>query len=304
MAHTPAVEAPRVGFVAPASAAEVAELEAAGAASLWVGGHVASVNPSPEPLVWLARLIEQTASAAVGTATLALPLYPPGLLAKQLADLDRASGGRITVGAGVGGEYPSDFDACEVPLAERGARADEMIPLLRRFWTAEPVTHDGPHHSFRDVRIHPAPARPGGPPVVVTGRRGPAIRRAARLGDGWMPYLYSPERYARAARDIHDEAGRAGRDLAGFGWYAYVFTSVADSTAEARKHMLEFLGGTFRQDAEAILDRVAAAGTPDEVAERLEAFAGAGAGHLILCPCGPDPHATALRLLKDVVPQL
>ncbi|WP_436775272.1 LLM class flavin-dependent oxidoreductase [Yinghuangia sp. YIM S09857] len=292
----------RVGFVAPEAAGEVAELVAAGAGSLWVGGHVASVNPSPEPLVWLARLIEQTAGVAVGTATLALPLYPPGLLAKQLADLDRASGGRITVGVGVGGEYPADFAACEVPLAERGARADEMIPLLRRFWTAAPVTHDGPHHRFRDVRIHPAPARTGGPPLVVTGRRAPAIRRAARLGDGWMPYLYSPERYARAARDIHDEARKVGRDLAGFGWYAYVFTSVADTTGEARKHMLDFLGGTFRQDAEAILDRVAAAGTPDEVAARLRAFAAAGAEHLILCPCGPDPHATALRLLEDVVP--
>lgn len=295
---------PSVGFTAPATARDAAELEDAGAASLWVGGHVASTNPSPEPLVWLARLVEQTSTVGVGTATLALPLYPPGLLAKQLADLDRASGGRITVGAGVGGEYASDFEACEVPIAERGARADEVIPLLRRFWTGEPVTHEGRHHRFRDVRIHPAPDRAGGPPLVVTGRQAPAIRRAARLGDGWMPYLYSPERYARSYREVHEEAARSGRDLTGFGWYAYVFTCVDDSAEKARAQMADFFSGTFRQDTSAFLDRVAAVGTPDEVAERLGAFAEAGAEHLILCPCGPDPQQTALRLLQDVAPHI
>src|SRR5882672_7974224 len=114
-----------VGFVAPEDGETVRALEDAGATSFWVGGHVASVNPSPEPMIWLARLAEQTRSATIGTATLLLPLYPPALLAKQLADLDRASGGRVVLGVGVGGEYQSDFAAVEVPVEERGSRADE-----------------------------------------------------------------------------------------------------------------------------------------------------------------------------------
>src|SRR6267378_1651047 len=104
------------GFVAPDDAAAARALEDAGAASLWVGGHVASANPSPEPLMWLARLAEQTRSAMIGTATLLLPIYPPALVAKQIADLDRASGGRVVLGVGVGGEYQSDFAAVEVPV--------------------------------------------------------------------------------------------------------------------------------------------------------------------------------------------
>jgi len=125
-----------VGFVAPSTPGDVRRLEAAGAASLWVGGHIASPNPAPEPMAWLARLVEQSRSAILGTATLLLPLYPPALVAKQIADLDRASGGRLVLGVGVGGEYASDFEAAGVPMPERGARADEAIPLLRSFWAS------------------------------------------------------------------------------------------------------------------------------------------------------------------------
>src|SRR5436190_1976369 len=90
-------------------------------------------------------------------------------------------------------------DAAELEaLGVRGSRTDESIPLLRQFWTAEPVTHSGRHHRYTDVRIHPAPAQAGGPPIIVTGRQPVAMRRAAALGDGWMPYLYSPARYSRS----------------------------------------------------------------------------------------------------------
>ncbi len=294
---------PLVGFSAPATTAAVRELEALGVDSLWVGGHVASRNPTPEAMVWLARLVEQSERAVVGTATLLLPLYPPALAAKQLADLDRAAKGRLVVGVGVGGEYASDFDACEVPIAERGTRTDEAIELLRRFWTAEPVTHHGRHHRYDAVRIHPAPTRPGGPPIVVTGRKPVAMRRAARMGDGWMPYLYSPERYARSVTTIRHEAERIGRDLTGFGWYAYVFVAVDDDRAVARRQAVDFLGGTYADDFDAMLDRVACAGTVEQVTERLQAFVDAGADHLVLVPCG-RPEETARRLLLDVTPNL
>ncbi|KPM54118.1 LLM class F420-dependent oxidoreductase [Frankia sp. CcI49] len=293
----------RMGFLAPTSREEVAELEALGAHSLWVGGHVASLNPTREPLVWLARLVEQTRTVRIGTATLILPLYPPGLLAKQLADLDEASAGRLTVGVGVGGEYPSDFDACGVPREERGSRANEAIGLLRAFWTAEPVTHAGRHHRHDQVRIHPAPAQPGGPPIVVTGRRDPAMRRAAQLGDGWMPYLYSPERYAASVAEIRAQAERAGRDLRDFGWYAYVFVSLDDDEAQARAEAEQFLGGTYRGDFSAMLQRVACVGTAEQVTARLRAFVDAGAEHLVLVPCARAPQ-TRRRLLAEVLPAL
>ena len=295
---------PAVGVVAPADAAAVQALEKAGAASLWVGGHIASANPSPEPLMWLARLAEQTHSATIGTATLLLPLYPPALVAKQVADLDRASGGRVALGIGVGGDYPSDFAAVEVPMTERGSRADEAIGLLREFWTAEPVSHQGRHFRIDGVRVHPAPHRPGGPPIYVSGRQVPAMRRAARAGDGWMPYLYSPRRYAESAARIQAMASDLDRDLDDFEWLAYVMVAMDDDGTAARRGAMQFFGRTYRQDFDEILDHVAVAGTPDDVGARLAEYVAAGARHLILCPIHGDPLRAAERMLTEVVPGL
>jgi len=79
-----------------------------------------------------------------------------------------------------------------------------MIPLLRRLWTATEISHDGPYYPMQDVKIHPGPTQPGGPPIIVAGRKGPAMRRAARMGDGWFPYLYSPRRYAERVTAIKE----------------------------------------------------------------------------------------------------
>src|ERR1700691_2011857 len=111
---------------------DIQSLEALQYETLWVGGHVASRNPSPEVLMQLARLAALTTRVRLGTSALLLPLYPPAIVAKQNADLDVVSAGRLTLGIGVGGEYPQEFEACEVPIGQRGARTDETIPLLRR----------------------------------------------------------------------------------------------------------------------------------------------------------------------------
>jgi alkanesulfonate monooxygenase SsuD/methylene tetrahydromethanopterin reductase-like flavin-dependent oxidoreductase (luciferase family) len=280
----------RVGMVAPQRREGVRALEELGVDSLWVGGHLASPNPSPEPLVWLARLAEQSERAAIGTATLVLPWYPPPVAAKQLADIDRASHGRLVVGVGGGGEYPDDFAAAGVPIGERGPRLDESIVLLRRFWAAEPVDHSGPHFRYAQLRIHPPPARPGGPPIVVTGRRRAAMRRAATLGDGWMPYLYSAERYERSAAAIRELAAEFGRSLDAFLWMAYVMVSVDSNRDAARERAARFLGTTYSQDFEQFIDRVAVTGTLEEVVDGLTAFVRAGARHLVLLPCQDPAH--------------
>lgn len=296
--------APAIGLVAPGDRGAVRQLESMGVGSLWVGGHVASTNPTPEALVWAARLIEQTSTAIVGTATLLLPLFPPAILAKQLADLDRAADGRLAIGIGVGGEYPSDFAAAEVPIAERGPRTDEAMDLLRSFWSAEPVTHHGAHHHFDAVRIHPAPAQTSGPPLVVTGRRPVAMRRAADRGDGWMPYLYSPERYLRSVTTIRERAASTGRGLGDFLWSVYVFVALDDDVDRARANALAFFGGTYRADYDDFLDRVACVGDTDTVTERLQAFCDAGARHLVLVPIGDDPMTIDERLLGEIAPRL
>ena len=245
-----------------------------------------------------------TERVRIGTSILLLPLYPPAIVAKQIADLDRASGGRVTLGVGIGGEYPGEFRATQIPIKERGRRANEAIPLLRRLWAAEEVSHDGPFYAMSNVKIHPAPLQPGGPPIVVAGRQEVAMRRAALLGDGWMPYLYSPRRYAASVATIEAAAAEAQRDLSGFEYFAFVFINVNPDGDRALDEAAEFLGGTYNQDFRQMVDRVAVAGTVEGVISKLVAFHDAGARHFIFTIATNTGSREVMidRVLGDVMP--
>jgi len=293
------------GFSITVDRERVREMLALPIDSMWVGGHVASPTGVQETMVGLARLVELTDRILIGSSILLLPLYPPAIVAKQVAELDRASGGRLVLGVGIGGEYPMEFDACQVPRNERGARTNEAMPLLRRLWSGEEVTHEGRFYPMHNVRILPAPHQDGGPPLIVAGRQPAAMRRAARLGDGWMPYLYSPRRYAESVVTIRAEAAALGRDLSGFHWTAFLFTAIGGDTDRALDTAAEFLGATYRQNFRDMVDRVACAGDPDRVAQRLQQFIDAGARHLILTIADRgDPIGAAQRVLTEVVPRL
>ncbi|MGO8862879.1 MAG: LLM class flavin-dependent oxidoreductase [Acidimicrobiales bacterium] len=296
-----------IGFVSGADLKRVSRMEDLPIDSLWTGGHVASRNPSTEAMMSLARLSAVTERVKLGTSILLLPLYPPAIVAKQIADLDRDTGGRLILGVGVGGEYPSEFRACQVPMNERGRRTDEAIGLLRRLWSANEISHKGAFYSMEGVKVHPAPVQPGGPPIVVAGRKEPAMKRAALLGDGWMPYLYSARRYAASAETIRQVAAEAGRDLSGFGWYLFVFANVDTDGDRARDGAARTMGGNYQQDFKEMVDSVAVAGTPGEVIRKLQAFVDAGVRHFIFMPSpgpGGDPDPIVQRLLNDVVPSL
>jgi probable F420-dependent oxidoreductase len=294
----------QIGFMAGGgSRAAIERLESEPIDSLWTGGHIASRNAGPEAMVNLIRLAALTDRVRVGTSILLLPLYPPAIVAKQLADIDRMTDGRVTLGVGIGGEYAQEFRACQIPVAERGKRTDEAIPLIRSLWSGQEISHTGTFYSMDDVKIHPAPIQPGGPPIAVAGRKLPAMRRAARLGDGWMPYLYSAERYADSVQTITALAAEAGRDLQRFEWFAFLFVNVNPDRDTARQEAATFLGGNYNQDFEAMLNRVAVAGTPDEATRKVQAFVDAGARHLILTPATrQDAEPIRRRLLEDVLP--
>jgi len=293
------------GFVTSATRQEVAALEALPIDSLWIGGHVSVPNGSPEAMAQLARLSALAERVRVGSAILLLPLYAPAIVAKQIADLDRATGGRVTLGIGVGGEYEEEFRACQVPMGERGKRTDEAIALIRRLWSAEEISHPGPFYPMDKVRIHPAPAQAGGPPIIVAGRKPPAMRRAARLGDGWMPYLYSPRAYAESVQQITAVAAEEGRDLTGFEWMVCLFTNVGDDTDASREELAGYLGGTYSQDFRAFVDRVAVAGRPEEVAARVQQYVDAGARHIIFLPSAREDRVSlSRRIAEEVVPRV
>ena len=172
-------------------------------------------------------------------------------------------------------------------------------------WTGEVVAHAGTYYSLDDVRLDPAPMQPGGPPIIVAGRREPAMRRAAWFGDGWMPYLYSPRRYAESKQVILDAAAAIGRDLEQFRWCVYLHTAVDGAGDRARRFAAERLSATYGGDFAQMVDRVAATGTPDMVAEQLNEFVQAGVRHFVFVMLARDRWVdAATELLDTVVSQL
>ena len=137
-----------------------------------------------------------------------LPLRHPVLVARQLADVERFAPGRLTLGVGIGGEDRHEIEICGVDPATRGARMDECLSVLRELLTGQPVTFHGTFFDLDEaVIVPPAP----GIPLIVGGRSDAAIRRAGRLGDGWLGIWNSPRRFAAAVELAAAEAARAGR---------------------------------------------------------------------------------------------
>jgi probable F420-dependent oxidoreductase len=208
--------------------------EAAGAESLWVSDHLLMVDRDSrdypysgdgrpgwnvdadyfEAFVCCAMMAAVTVRCRVGTAILVLPQRNVLEVAKVAASLDQLSGGRLLLGLGAGW-YRFEFEALGYSYERRGARFDEMIDVLRSCWTTRPDAFDGREVTIPPgVVLNPAPAQPHGPPLLIGGMTGPALRRAAMRGDGWMALAF-----ARTwdADDLRQHLGRlAGlRDEAG-----------------------------------------------------------------------------------------
>jgi probable F420-dependent oxidoreductase len=296
----------RFGFVLQQPRrAEVEALEALPIDSIWCGGHIA-FHGAPEAMMQLGRLAAFTERVRIGTSILLLPLYQPAVIAKQVADLDVYTGGRVALGIGVGGESPEEFRACGIPLAERGARTNEAMAVLRALWTGEEVTQSGRFYPMERVRILPQPKQIGGPPIIVAGRQEAAMRRAALLGDGWMPYLYSPRRYAESVKRIGAFAAEAGRSLDGFEWTHFLNTHVDDDPEAAKATAAGALGGVYNQDFSQMIEKVAAVGNAEQVARRAQEFVDAGARHVIFAIGHrlEDRIGMARKIAAEVMPRI
>jgi probable F420-dependent oxidoreductase len=167
--------------------------------------------PIPDPLVWLAWVAARTSRIRLCTGILILPQRTPVILAKEVATLDVLSGGRVTLGVGVGW-LREEFEILGVPFAERAARTDEAIQALRALWTQDEAEFHGRHIDFAGAKSHPRPAQAGGVPIVVGGHSPPAARRAGRLGDGFFPARGDLETLKSLLAEMRRAAEEAGRD--------------------------------------------------------------------------------------------
>jgi probable F420-dependent oxidoreductase len=184
--------------------------EALGYSSLWTSDHILVPKNLPEPFgnllesfTTLSYLAARTEHIRLGTGILVLPQRNPLLVAKQAATIHHLSGGRLTLGVAVGW-MEQEFGYLRTDFRSRGRLADEYIPALRELFESEAPDFHGEDVSYRDALFSPRPNVPI--PIVVGGNGGGALKRAAKLGDGWYGLRLSPES-ARAAIVTIDEHG-------------------------------------------------------------------------------------------------
>jgi probable F420-dependent oxidoreductase len=281
---------------------EAREAERLGFDLVAAGEHVFFHGPVSNAFVTLAAAAAVTERIRLLSALTILPLYPMALAAKMTATLDRISHGRFELGIGVGGEYPPEFEASGVPVAGRGARTDEALEVLARLLSGEKVTAQGQFGSLQDLRLDPPPVQRPRPPLWVGGRTTPAMRRAGRYADVWMPYMVSPESFARSlarARAFAAEAQRPPGSLAGA---LFIWGCVDPDPGRARREAVAGVSRLYSQDFGPLADRYLLHGDPDLVVARLAEFRAAGADTVIFgAACPPERRADVTALFAEAV---
>jgi probable F420-dependent oxidoreductase len=226
-------------------------LEEAGFDSLWVSDHIVlptsidsrypfaedgratwpTDSPYIDALVALALAGAATERATLGTAVLVLPLRQPVVFAKQAASIDVASGGRLRLGVGAGW-LQEEFDALDVPFADRGPRLEEWIAIARDCWTGRPAAHASERYTLpAGVLCLPPPTSTI--PLLMGGHSRAALARAGRIADGWLAQQslleLAPDELAAGVASMRESATAAGRDPSGF----ELVLRIVDSTGEA-----------------------------------------------------------------------
>ncbi|MDY7106198.1 MAG: LLM class F420-dependent oxidoreductase [Actinomycetota bacterium] len=202
-----------------------------------VMGHPTEQRPAPrypsnmpilEAFATLAFAAAVTSRVTLSTEVLVLPQRQPVLVAKQVSTIDTLSGGRMRLGVGVGWQE-AEYEALGEDFSNRGRRMDESIELLRACWGDERIDASGDRFSADAIAMEPKPPQAGRLPIWVGGAAPAALRRAGRLGDGWMAVTGDDERLGRSITTVRDHAAEAGRDPDALGFQAMLAPPPTDA---------------------------------------------------------------------------
>jgi alkanesulfonate monooxygenase SsuD/methylene tetrahydromethanopterin reductase-like flavin-dependent oxidoreductase (luciferase family) len=236
-------------------------------------------------LVRAATLAAQEPELAVHIGVYLLALRHPVPVARSIASLCESAPGRLVLGVGVGGEDRHEIEICGVDPKTRGRRTDESLAALRALLSGDPVSHDGEFFSFEKAWIRPAPDPPV--PIVVGGRSAAALRRAGRLGDGWLGVWCSPRRYAEARAEV--ESHGAGREVT---WRhgLQVWVGLDPDPDAARKRLSRAMEGVYQIPFERF-EKYCPYGPPEAVAGFLADYVAAGARDFNVMAVAASPEA-------------
>lgn len=260
--------------------------------SLWLSDTATLATPAP--LVALAAVAARSERLKLGTGVLVAPPRNPVLLAKELATLDALSGGRVLPGVGLGTDVPAELEAMGVPRAERGARTEEAIEIVRALWSGEPTTFEGRFHRFVDVTLTPTPASER-LDIWLGGRSPAALRRAGRIADGWLGSFVSADEVGGLVEAIREHAAAAGNEIEDDHYGVTLFA--APRREELSAAALDVLHG---QRADLPLEEHVAFGA-DEARRLLERFVAAGIDKFVLVPVADDLDGWLRELHREAV---
>ena len=269
--------------------------------SLWFSERLSSPLPVLEPMTAMAAVAARTRRLKFGPSVLVTPFRAPVMLARELAMIDYLAGGRMLPAVGIGVEQEREFRAAGVPFRERGRRTDEAIGIMRRCWTEDEVTFVGEFWQLERVTVLPKPVqRPF--PLWIGGNSEAAMRRAGRLGDGWIPSFIAPDAFRVGVEKTLAFAAEAGREVPPDHFGALVYFCLDRDRDAARAVAMPFVPRGRVDDS--TLEACTAFGPADLLLERLEEYARAGGSKFILRPmCPPDRMLQQIaRLDAEVVP--
>ena len=291
----------RTGVPSPAEICAYAErAEDLGIDSIWLSDRITGTQLDIACV--MALFAARTKRIKMGPSVLTLPAHNPVHVARTYATLDHLSGGRRRVIMAVGiGNDPRQCLAAGIPTAERGARMEEGVEVLRKLWSAPRITHRGRFYQFEALSIEPRPV--GGPlDVWIGGRTDVALKRVARYGDGWFPSFITADEFRAGMTKLVAYGAERGRVIdrreAGTVLLSYVTEDPARAAA-----VRELAAGAFDITVEAMNARCAV-GSAEECVERLRGFAAAGCTKFVLFPlCPPEELVSQIeRYATSVIP--
>jgi probable F420-dependent oxidoreductase len=271
--------------------ATIAEEE--GYDTITVGHHHFLPGNMSDPLTLMAAVAARTSTLRVGTGIFQLPIHNPVRVAEQVATIDEISGGRISLGVGLGW-WPLEYAVHGSNFKQRGARMEEALQILRLVWTQENTSWNGRFYQFPELTVHPRPIQKPHPPVWVAGVADAAIDRAARLGDGWLcgpvQSLQKSKECVSAYKQACTRAGtRPSWVLRRFAWigtdHRHIHEDVLpryvdglidhwrESTEEdEERQLLARIDGGEAVPVDEIADNRLLWGTPDDVIRQIERY--------------------------------
>ncbi len=280
-------------------------VERLGYDSVWVGDSITS-KPRLEPLTIMAALAARTQRVKIGTAVMLTALRHPVHLAHALATIDNISNGRVILGAGAGrGDnqmYVDEHSAVGIPVAERAARMEEGIRLLRALWLEEQVTGEEGYYPLQKVSLEPKPLQQPVPIWVSSNWVQRGLRRVAELGDAWITNVPEVELFRRCWERVQENAVKIGRDPEKLPRALYISINL-NNEADALSEGDRFMQAYYSRPYEAVRRQLLCVfGSPEKCIDVIGQYREAGVTYFIVRFASPNQPEQLAKFTREVLP--